>query len=152
MESTIHHNDLSIEWMSHKRSKNAFVTNTKGNLAFGIFPTNNNHWPELEIRLKVGFAGFGKARSGAFGIRHIFEKHGKEIGLTCPSEIPSYIESIITKGATVIVDSAKDANAALVIESQTGLVILRLSKDKAYYDIISAYDRKSHPGTVIATL
>jgi hypothetical protein len=46
----------------------------------------------------------------------------------------------------------KDENTALVIESKAGLVILRLSKDKTDYDIISAYDRKSHPGTVIAMI
>jgi hypothetical protein len=51
-----------------------------------------------------------------------------------------------------VINTLKDENAALVIESKTGLVILRLSKDKTYYDIISAYDRKSHPGTVIARI
>jgi len=152
METTILHSDLSVEWMSHKRSKNAFVTTTNGSLSFGAFPKNSAHWPELEIRLKVGFAGFGRTRSGAFGVRHIYEKHSQEIGITCPSQISGYIESIITDGATVIVDTVKDENAALVIESKTGLVILRLSKDKTYYDIISAYDRKSHPGTVIAMI
>ena len=95
--------------MSYKRSKNAFVTTTNGSLSFGIFPKNNAHWPELEVRLKVGFAGFGRTRSGAFGVKHIYEKHSKEIGITCPSQVSGYIESIITDGATVIVDTVKDA-------------------------------------------
>jgi hypothetical protein len=81
METTILHSDLSVEWMSHKRSKNAFITTTKGSLSFGTVPKNNAHWPELEIRLKVGFAGFGKIRSGAFGVRHIYKKIAKKLAL-----------------------------------------------------------------------
>tara|TARA_R110001632_G_scaffold40314_2_gene101194 strand:+ start:73923 stop:74207 length:285 start_codon:yes stop_codon:yes gene_type:complete len=90
METTILHSDLSVEWMSHKRRKNAFVTTTNGSLSFGTFPTNNTHRPELEIRLKVGF---GRTRSGAFGVRHIYEKHSQKIGITCPSQVSGYIES-----------------------------------------------------------
>lgn len=148
----IHHTDLNLECMGHNKKKNSFVTTSSGSISFGIFPENNNQWPTLEIRLKLGLVGHGKGRLGAFGVRHIFEKHGQEMNLTCPSEVSGHIESVIKTGAIVMVDSKKDPNKPLIIESSTGMAILTLSKCKTYYHIISSYKRFSHPGITIATI
>ena len=136
--------------MSDHKKKNQFVTNTSGGLSFGTMPINNHGFAQLEIRLKTGYIGKGWTRQGAYGVRHIFEKHGSELNLTCPSQVSSFIESIITTGAEVIIDNNKDPLKPLIIESNNGMVITAISGCQSYYNIISAYDRKQHPGIVIA--
>jgi hypothetical protein len=147
--------DVTVEVANNKNSKNAWVANTSGLLSFGTFPENNHNFPVGEITLKLGYVGFDSERKGAYGLRHIWEKHGSEVMATSPSDIPLFIEGIITSGSTVIVDRDKDPKKPLIVKSSIGLLTLGLKQPKdsePYYHIITAYVRKSHPGIVIATI
>lgn len=143
--------------MSEKSKKNSFVCMPCGAFSFGAFPPNNAHFPEGDIRLKLGLVGYitgNNERQGAFGLRHIWEKHGSELGLTCPAETIHFIKNVITSGAQVLIDSHKNPDRPIIIESKVGMAILNLqaSTHDVYYSIISAYNRKQHPGTVIAKI
>ncbi len=139
-------------------TKNAKVMNTDGNISFGLFPANNYHFPEAEIHLKLGYIGKYQRGSrdpkGAFGLRHIYDKHKHDIGISNPNEIPEFIESIIIPGADVIIDKNKSEDKPLIIESSQGLIALGLitpNGHEPYFSIITAYNRKSHPGIVIGS-
>jgi hypothetical protein len=147
--------DITTALAGEKSTKNARVANTAGSISYGMFPINNQGFPVAEIILKLGYIGFKANRDGAFGLRHIWEKHRNEIGLSSPSEIPAFIESILTPGSEVIIDHNKDPRKPLIIESSIGLLTLSLTQPQLelhHYNIITAYARKSHPGIVIATL
>lgn len=148
----INHDDLSILHMNHKKQKNSVIIRKGGYDNFGLLPFNNNGFESLPIKLKLGLIGFGANRQGAYGVRHIFEKHKNEIGITCPSEIPGFIERIMISGADVIVDYNKDINKVLCIESKVGMVVFARKGSNDHYNIITAYDKRSHPGTLIARL
>ncbi|MBU1468572.1 MAG: hypothetical protein KJ868_13130 [Gammaproteobacteria bacterium] len=145
---------ITLNVMTHNRTKNALIESASSVVSFGFFPENNNGFPSAKICLKLGFIGSGKGRAGAYGLRHIFEKHGGELGMTCPSEVVSYVKSIIKPGSEILVDYKKEPDRPLVIESSTGLIVLALAGvgESKHYNIISAYTRFSHPGTVIATI
>lgn len=146
--------EITLDVMTHNRTKNALIESASGEASFGLFPQNNNGFPSVDIRLKLGFVGNGRGRTGAYGLRHIFEKHHQQIGMSCPSEVVSYVKSIIKPGAEVLVDYRKAPDRPLVIESSTGIIVLSLNGVGAnqHYNIITAYSRFSHPGTVIATV
>lgn len=147
--------DVTAALANDKRSKNALVANTSGVVSFGTFPSNNHSFPSGDITLRLGYVGYGAGRKGAFGLRHIWEKHKTEVMATNPEDIPAFIEAIITKGSNVIIDKDKDPNKPLIVESKVGLLTLGLklpNNANPYYHVITAYARKSHPGTVIATL
>nr|WP_010890242.1 hypothetical protein [Salmonella enterica]AAB91550.1 hypothetical protein [Salmonella enterica subsp. enterica serovar Berta] len=112
-----------------------------------------------KIILKLGDSGFYNKRTesleGAYGLRHIWDKHRVEIGATSAEDIVIFLESILLAGAEVLIDPKKGQNKAIVVESGTGMMILELKKpngEDPYYSIITAYDRKSHPGTKLHTL
>lgn len=147
--------DLNQLVVAAKNNKNSYVASSKGSLSFGVFPANNYGFPTGQIKLKLGHIGVGRNRQGGFGLRHIWEKHGSECGLTCPTQVPAYLESIITVGAHVLIDKNKDPNKPLILESKVGMAILTINKPNpgdSFYTITSAYSRKSHKGNVIATL
>ena len=151
----LQHNEITLELVSLKNKKNTRVLNELGQESFGNFPANNHNFPVGEIYLKLGYIGYTNARSGAFGLRHIWEKHGTELGLQEPKEILGFIKKVLAEGAEVIVDSMKDPNKPLVVESSSGLITLALETPNnklPNYHIITAYSRKSHPGVVIATI
>ncbi|WP_126169631.1 hypothetical protein [Shewanella khirikhana] len=146
--------DVTTALAAQKTAKNARIANTSGQVSFGIFPLNSHGYQSAPIILKLGFIGYASQRTGAYGLRHIWEKHGQEIGISNPSDVPSFIESILIPGAEVIIDSTKSAKP-LIIESKTGLITVGFStppNEAPHYHIITAYTRKNHPGTVIATL
>lgn len=146
--------DLTVELMESKNKKNAYIASSNNVLSFGFFPCNNNGWPESPIKLKLGNIGVGKSRRGGFGLRHIWEKHGKECGLAVPADVILFIEKIISSGAKIIIDKDKAPSKPLIIKSKVGMAILKLNTPNqggAFYTITSAYNRKNHPGNVIAT-
>lgn len=142
--------DITLIEAARKNKPNSLITNTQGHHFFGFFPANNHGLPEAEIVLKLGLIGYGYKRAGGFGLRHIWEKHGKDLGMVKPGEVVDFIESIIRPGAEIIIDTAKAPDKPLIIESSCGLVILSVTPSA--YSITSAYNRKSHPGTVIAKI
>lgn len=142
--------DITLQIAQKKNAQNTLVANSEGHHSFGMFPANNNGFPEAEIVLKLGNIGYGFLRKGGFGLRHVWEKHGSDLGLQNPYEVVGFIESIIQPGAEIIVDKSKDPKKPLIIESSWGLVALEIQAST--YSITSAYNRKSHPGTVIATI
>ena len=147
--------DLTQLIVEAKNHKNSYVASSKSILSFGKFPANNYGFPEGDIKLKLGHIGVGRNRLGGFGLRHIWEKHGSECGLTCPTQVPAYLESIITIGAHVLIDKDKAPDKPLILESKVGMAILTINKPNpgaSFYTITSAYSRKSHKGNVIATL
>ena len=146
--------EITLDVMTHNRTKNALIESSNGVVSFGLFPENKNGFPSVDMRLKLGFVGSGRGRTGAYGLRHIFEKHNQELGMSCPSEVISYVKSVISPGAEILVDYRKAPDKPLVIESSTGIIVLSLNGVGAnqHYNIITAYSRFSHPGTVIATI
>jgi hypothetical protein len=150
---TLKPNDVTLALANKKTQKNTRISNDIGLLSFGIFPANKHDFPVGNVYLRLGFIGFSGARKGAFGLRHIWEKHGSELGLTAPKEVPGFIDKILVPGAEVIIDNSKDPDKPVVVESSNGLITLGLVEPKnedSYYHIITAYSRKNHPGTVIA--
>jgi len=148
-------NDVTPAIAELRNQKNARVSNNRGQVSFGLFPSNNHNFPVGDIHLKLGFIGNGHRRSGAFGLRHIWEKHGSELGLTAPQQVSAFIETILQPGANVIVNHSKSPDKPLIVESSNGLITLGMVKpnnESAYYHIITAYGRKSHPGIIIANL
>ena len=146
--------DITPTLLSDGSTKNSFVANTSGKHSFGNFPVNNHGSPVANIYLKLGYVGYGSVRSGAFGLRHIWEKHGAELSLSDPIDAIKFIESILQVGAHVILDQTK-GNKPVVVQSSAGLVTLGLTKppnEDPYFNIITAYDRRNHPGTLIAKL
>lgn len=152
----IEFNNLNIALMSEKTRKNSFVCMPCGTFSFGNFPANNANFPQGDIRLRLGYTGYISRpdRPGAFGLRHIWEKHGTELGLSCPTEAINFIKNVITNGAAVLIDSNKNPDRPIIIENKVGMAILSVHANTSdvHYSIISAYSRKQHPGTIIATL
>ena len=152
-------NDICSIKLSNKSTKNARVTKLDGSHVFGKVPSLNDKFPEGDIILKLGYQGFYNSSNnllqGAFGLRHIWDKHRAEIGATNAEDVVRFVESILKVGADILIDESKHANKPLVIESSTGMVILELKSpqnEDAYYTIITAYDRKSHPGTLMGNI
>lgn len=152
---TLHPNDITLELASLKTRKNTRILNDLGQESFGTFPANKHNFPAGEIYLKLGVIGFTEARKGAFGLRHIWEKHQSDLELKCIQDIPAFIEKVLSEGAEVIVDKSKSPDKPLIVESNSGLITLALETPKGlppHYNIITAYNRKNHPGVVIATM
>lgn len=91
---------------------------------------------------------------GVFGLRHIWEDHANELSFGCPSEVPGFVEKVISSGTPVLIDSGKNPDSPLVVNSSHGMAVLRYVKapEESFYDIITAYNRRNHPGTVIASI
>lgn len=152
-------NDISNGQLNRKNTKNARVTKLDGSSSFGKIPKLNDLFPEGEIFLKLGERGFYNSRlkilQGAFGLRHIWDRHRSEIGASNAEQIIVFIESVLKCGAEILIDENKYPNKPLVVESSSGMVVLELKRpqnENAYYTIITAYQRKSHPGTLMGQI
>lgn len=152
-------NDVSLEMLNKKTQKNAKVTNSTGQLSFGIIPKLNDKLPQGEVILKLGYKGFyspgDREPKGAFGLRHIWDKHKTEINAQSASDIILFIEDVMVAGAEILIDRNKSLEKPLIVESKTGMVIVELKmphEEDAYYSVVTAYDRKSHPGTLVGNL
>jgi hypothetical protein len=150
--------DLTDAFMSKKNKRGTKVVNPNtGKTSFGRIPQNNNGIPEGEIYLKVGYEGYGHKRSGAFGARHIWEKHKIDLNIPQAKNVPSIIASILKKGVDVLVDFQANHSPAraVVLNTNIGRVALKQEQEQnggVSYSIISAYGSKNAPGTVIGTL
>ncbi|MBJ4496672.1 hypothetical protein JGE14_23070 [Salmonella enterica subsp. enterica serovar Derby] len=151
--------DIVEAVLNDKKTKNARVAKCEGSEFFLELPSMNAEFPAGKIILKLGDSGFYNKRTksleGAYGLRHIWDKHRVEIGATSAEDIVIFLESILLAGAEVLIDPKKGQNKAIVVESGTGMMILELKKpngEDPYYSIITAYDRKSHPGTKLHTI
>lgn len=143
--------DLSLSLMSTKNKKGTKVTNpATGGLSFGRVPKNKNGIPEGEIFLKVGYVGFGPRRKGAYGARHVWEKHREELGITSPEDVPEKLSKILKPGSKVLVDSTKGDKKIVALNTTEGLVALQEEEDG--YSIITAYGRKDPTGIEIGEL
>ena len=149
-------NDISQQDLIAKNRKNSLIATCDGNDNFGIFP-QVHEFPSGNIYLKLGYAGYYKkgrnSPEGAFGLRHIWDKHRNEFNGQNALDIISFVETIITTGADIIVDLNKDPNKPLVVESSVGMAVLKPTiGNTPSYSIITAYTRKQHPGVLIGNL
>lgn len=148
--------DLNEQLMSEKTKKNAKVTNPKtGNLSFGKIPENKNGIPSGEIYLKLGLIGHGHNRAGAFGARHIWEKHHVDLRITTQENTAQVIADILEEGVNVLVNfQNKNNKRPVVLNTKIGRVALEpeTKNGTTSYSIVSAYGNKNAPGTVIGTL
>lgn len=151
--------DIDNDVLDKKNMKNSRVTNNKGNLSFGTIPKLNDNFPKGEIHLKLGDSGFYSHNhhepKGAFGLRHIWDKHGDELNSQNAEDVVKFIESVLQVGAEVIIDPKKSPNKPLIVESNTGMVVVDLKEpqnEEPFYNIITAYDKKAHPGNVMGNL
>lgn len=151
--------DITNAILVGKKTKNSRVSKNDGSEFFFTLPHLSADFPEGKVILKLGDLGYynqsKQKLEGAYGIRHIWDKHRSEIGATCAEDIVKFLENIFLTGAQVLLDPRKGPNKVIVVESGTGMMIVELKKpqnEDAYYSIITAYDRKSHPGTILHTL
>lgn len=157
MTDHLNHESLTETLMLTKTTKNKKVLNPETNkLSFGMIPDDHNAVPGGDIHLKLGLVGYGNQRKGAFGARHIWEKHQVDLNLTTPSEVPSKIAEILKEGVNVLVefDDQKRSNMPVVLNTALGKVALapKSTDGKVTYEIISAHANKNARGTVIGTL
>jgi len=145
--------------LTGKGTKNARVCTSIGSDFFLDIPSISADFPAGKIILKLGDSGFynrsSKRLECAYGLRHIWDKHRTEIGATCATDIIIFLEGILHQGAEMLLDSSKGPNKAIVVESGTGMMILELKRPQGeapYYSVVTAYDRKSHPGILLYTL
>lgn len=150
--------DITSAILLEKKKKNSRVCKIDGSEVFFTIPHLSADFPDGKIILKLGDPGYyNKSQQkleGAYGLRHIWDKHRAEIGATCAEDIVNFLEKILLSGAQVLLDPKKGPNKVIVVESATGMMIVELKKpnnEDAYYSIVTAYARKSHPGTVLHT-
>lgn len=147
---------ITTQHLDSKNAKNTKILTTSGDAIFGVMPQLSPDLPEGNIILKLGDSGFydrhTKQVKSAFGLRHIWDKHRIEIVASNATEIVVFIESIITN---VIIDNSKSKDKPLIVKSNMGIVVVELKtpqNEPPHYSIITAYTRKSHPGTLMASL
>ncbi|EGQ7796282.1 hypothetical protein RG677_004805 [Vibrio parahaemolyticus] len=146
--------DVTKELLSKSNTKNHRILSSSGNVSFGQLPHINDNFPSGEIHLRLGFVGIGSARTGAFGLRHIVEKHGPEIGIDDAAGAIEFIELVLSAGAVIKLDG-KGGTKPLVINSSHGMVILekKTPRDEAvHYSIITAYEKINYPGTILGEM
>lgn len=145
--------ELTLKLMSSNSTKNNKIINPEsGSVIFAEVPENKTGIPSGFINLKLGFIGTGRDRRGAFGARHIWEKHKLDLNIQSPDLLPQIIKDILQPGVDILYES-KDK--PVVLNTVKGLVSLQLKKDALgnnEYSIISAYGRKNSRGVVFAQL
>ncbi|MCK5816239.1 MAG: hypothetical protein KAH07_09875 [Flavobacteriaceae bacterium] len=145
--------DLTPELMLGNTTKNTKIFNPENNsLIFGRVPNNPKGIPEGLIYLRLGFSGVGANKKGAFGARHIWDKHKKDLSINSPKDLPLILSKILIVGSDILYENEKKP---VVLNTNKGLVSLQLKKDSlgnVEYSIISAYSRKNSRGVVFAKL
>lgn len=142
--------DITIATLNARNLKGSIICTSSGQHHFGIFPHVSDKFPSGKICLKLGFGGQGRFKDGAYGLRHIWEKHRQEISAKSALDIVLFLEKVISAGAEVIIDNTKDPDKPLILESKSGMAVVAINGGNYY--ITSAYDRKSHKGTVVGNL
>lgn len=146
--------DLSDVVMNGKNTKNALITNPQTNgVSFGRIPPNNSGVSEGEIYLKLGLIGHGRERKGAFGVRHVWEKHQKDLGIIKPEDTPRIIAEILSEGVDILL-SGNTGSRPIALNTKYGVVILeqKIIDQVTSYSVVSAYGKKNITGTVIGQL
>ncbi|MBJ4267093.1 hypothetical protein JGE07_22555, partial [Salmonella enterica subsp. enterica serovar London] len=91
--------DIVEAVLNDKKTKNARVAKCDGSEFFLELPSMNADFPAGKIILKLGDSGFYNKRTksleGAYGLRHIWDKHRVEIGATSAEDIVIFLESIL---------------------------------------------------------
>jgi len=145
--------ELTEALMAAHTTKNIKVLNPQsGTIIFGKVPENPTGIPSGMIHLRLGYVGSGRRKSGAFGARHIWEKHKIDLSISSPEEVPQILASILEPGVEILYEHV---NKPVVLNTAKGLVSLQLKKDETggnWYNIISAYGRRNSRGTVFAEL
>ena len=145
--------DLTCKLMVANTTKNNKVLNPEsGTLVFGKIPDNPTGIPSGLIYLRLGYIGNGATRKGAFGARHIREKHKTDLSILKPEDVPKTLADILVAGVDILYE---DSNKPVVLNTRQGLVSLQLKKDpngSNEYSIVSAYGRKDSRGVVFAKL
>jgi len=145
--------DLTAVLMSANTTKNNKVLNPiNGGLIFGKIPVNPTGIPSGCIYLRLGYVGKGYNRAGAFGARHIWEKHRTDLNITKPENTPLKLAQMLTEGVDVLYE---DANKPVVLNTSQGIISLQLKKSedgKNEYSIVSAYYRTQARGIVFCKL
>lgn len=149
--------DLNEAIMAAKSTRNALVVNPNtGGMSFGRIPINNSGIAEGEIYLKLGFIGFGREREGAFGARHVWEKHKKDLNIAIPEDTAQTIADILQVGIDIVVnfEVKKHAIRPVLLNTARGRVVVeeKTMEGIPSYTIISAYGNKDAPGTLIGNL
>ncbi|WP_434363076.1 hypothetical protein NF212_25345 (plasmid) [Parasalinivibrio latis] len=157
MSNTIDSTQLDLITLGNKNQKNNFIVNPRtGRLSFGRIPPNNLGVAEGEIYLKLGYIGFGPQKKGAYGARHIWEKHQIDLNLGNPQDIAVRLLDIMAVGVDILVDFSARHNPArpVILNTSVGRVALTAESKQGVpcYSIVSAYGARNAPGTVIGTL
>lgn len=145
--------DLTKELFDENNQKNYKLINPKTkNQIFGKIPDNRSEIPSGLIYLRLGYVGNGYNRQGAFGARHIWEKHRNDLNLNSPQELPIKLSEILTEGVEVLYE---DKNKPVVLNTTQGIVSLQQKRDdkgNIEYSIISAYYKTQARGIVFCKL
>lgn len=155
---SISSDDLTAELLADKTTKNTKVINPNtNNLSFGRIPQNNNNIPEGDIYLRLGLIGVTPSRSGAFGARHVWEKHKTDLQINNLQDIPHVVANILQPGSDILVDLNRnhDPHRTVVLNTSAGLVILEQKHSQTgitEYSIVTAYNRRNSRGVVIGKL
>lgn len=151
---------LTVATINQKKNKNSKILNPSiEQLSFGQVPQNNNHVPSGHIYLRLGDKGVVRGGNivGAFGARHVWDKHRKDLNLSKPQDIAIRIGSIMTAGVDILIDPTRATSSVrpVVLNTAIGVVALQLKHSASgvpEYSIVSAYGRKTNPGIVIGKL
>lgn len=144
---------LTSALMEANTTKNRKVLNPVNNtIVFGKIPDNPTGIPSGLIHLRLGYVGFGHHREGAFGARHIWEKHKTDLSIAKPEDLSLILAEILVEGVNVLYE---DESKPLVLNTEKGLVALQYKKSfggLGEYSIITAYGRRDSRGVVFAKL
>jgi len=147
--------ELTNELADERGAKNQKLENPEGGgFSFAYIP-KNKVIEEGEVFLCLGYAGFGVDRKGAFGARHIWEKHKLDLGLSRFSDVPGVVSGLLSEGCNVLVDKSKGGlDKPIVVNTSSGMVSLqkKVVDEVVEYHVLTAYRRTNHPGIVVATL
>jgi len=149
----VRNTELTDELLSMTKMKNVKVLNpVTGTLIFGKVPANLSGIPSGFIYLRLGYVANGYLRQGAFGARHVWEKHRKDLNINAPENLPQILADILVVGVDILYEAT---NKPAVLNTHKGLVSLQLKKDSTgsdEYSIVSAYNSRRSRGTVFAKL
>jgi hypothetical protein len=143
---------ITNELISRQNMRGTRIINPRtGLMNFGSVPVNS-HVPDGLIYLKLGWPGFGPNKTGAFGARHIWDKHrGEWPGLT-PEQIPEKVLDILVPGADILLHQG--AGKIITLNTSKGMVVLQEEREGLgfIYSVVTAYTRKDPKGIKIAQL
>lgn len=146
---------LTDKLAEEKGSKATKLMNPETNgLSFGYIPKNKTI-EAGEIYLTLGYSGYGVKRAGAFGARHVWEKHKVDLCLVNFSDVPAKVAALLANDCDVMVNPLSGGlESPIVLNTSHGMVALakKMIDKKPEYHVISAYGRRNPHGFVVAKL